>query len=153
MKTLKRTTSKDPDFIRLVNELDAYLRKLDGEEHAFYNQYNAIENLGNVAVLYKNEMAVACGAFKMFDDKSVEIKRMYTSQMARNEGCASLVLDELEKWAVELGFSICVLETGHKQKEANNLYLKCGYAVTLNYGQYVGIENSICYKKELNDLD
>ena len=33
------------DFINLVKKLDAYLKIIDGEDHAFYNQYNNIDVL------------------------------------------------------------------------------------------------------------
>lgn len=44
MKTL-RTTSENPDFQKLVKQLDSYLAMMDGEEHAFYHQYNKIDLL------------------------------------------------------------------------------------------------------------
>jgi GNAT superfamily N-acetyltransferase len=59
------------------------------------------------------------------------------------------VLAELETWAAELGCSKCVLETGGKQPEAIRLYEKSGYKRIPNYGQYVGVENSICFEKSL----
>jgi len=40
-------------------------------------------------------------------------------------------------------------ETGFKQPEAIALYLKNGYVRIPNYGQYVGVENSFCFEKEL----
>jgi len=56
-------------------------------------------------------------------------------------------LTELETWGGELSFCKFVLETGIKQQEAVKLYLRSGYVVTPNYGQYVGIDNSICMMK------
>ena len=58
-----------------------------------------------------------------------------------------IILKELEKWAAELNYTKCVLETGKKQPEAITLYLKNGYAIIPNYGQYIGIENSVCFAK------
>ena len=43
MIVLKRTTSKDLDFTGLIAALDADLSERDGEEHAFYHQFNGIE--------------------------------------------------------------------------------------------------------------
>ncbi|MFZ5941462.1 MAG: GNAT family N-acetyltransferase, partial [Bacteroidota bacterium] len=45
------------------------------------------------------------------------------------------------------GFRRCVLETGKRQPEAINLYLKNGYGPIPNYGQYAGVENSLCFGK------
>ncbi|WP_374445476.1 GNAT family N-acetyltransferase [Epilithonimonas sp.] len=148
MQTL-RTTSENPDFQKLVKQLDAYLAIMDGDEHAFYNQYNKIDMLKNCIVIFDNEEAVACGAVKALDSESMEVKRMFTLPEKRGKGLASLILKELEIWAKELGYRKTVLETGKRQTEAVALYNKCGYKVIPNYGQYAGIENSICFEKEL----
>ena len=79
-----RTDSNNPDFIALVKKLDAYLKVIDGEEHAFYKQFNNIDVLKQAVVLLSNKKPVACGAFKAFNETSVEIKRMYTEPDFRN---------------------------------------------------------------------
>lgn len=43
MLNLLRSDSTNPDFVSLVKELDEYLKITDGEEHAFYSQFNGIE--------------------------------------------------------------------------------------------------------------
>ena len=144
-----RTNSENKDFINLVKELDAYLKITDGDEHAFYNQYNNIDMLKNVVVIYVDEVAVGCGAIKKFDNFSMEVKRMFVSVDKRGKGIAQKVLQELEIWAKELGYKSCVLETGKRQIEAVKFYHKCSYKVIPNYGQYITMENSVCFKKEL----
>jgi putative acetyltransferase len=67
----------------------------------------------------------------------------------RGKGWASMVLTELEKWALELGTSKLILETGLKQPEAIAFYRKNNYSVIPNYGQYANIENSVCFEKNL----
>ncbi len=79
----------------------------------------------------------------------MEVKRMYTSPESRGKGIASAVLKELEKWAAELSYKKCLLETGKKQPEAIALYLKSSYNIIPNYGQYAGVENSVCFEKKL----
>ncbi len=74
---------------------------------------------------------------------------MFVHQNYRGQGIAVSILKELEKWATALGFEIAVLETGKKQPEAIRLYQKSGYQFMPNYGQYEGIENSVCMKKSL----
>jgi len=103
-----------------------------------------------VVIAYYNEKPIGCGCFKAFDDGSVEIKRMYVSNEQRGKGIGAAILAELEKWAAELKMSSIVLETGNNQPEAVHLYGKMGYSVIPNYGQYSGMETSICMKKELN---
>jgi putative acetyltransferase len=139
-----RTNSENNDFIKLIKELDAYLKVTDEEEHDFYNQFNNTDVLKNIVVIYIGETAVGCGAIKIFDDTSVEVKRMFVSLNKRGVGLA-----QLEMCAEELGYQKCVLETGIRQVEAVKFYKKCKYQVIPNYGQYQGMENSICFEKQL----
>ncbi|MXV53312.1 GNAT family N-acetyltransferase [Pedobacter sp. HMF7647] len=148
--TFLRTDSNNPDFVSLVRELDADLAIRDGDEHAFYSQFNKIDLIKHVVVAYEDAVPLACGAIKQFDDASMEVKRMYTSPGYRSQGVASKVLGELEKWAAELAYKKCVLETGVRQPEAIALYKKNGYQVIENYGQYAGVENSVCFEKKLS---
>lgn len=147
MIKLVRTNSENSDFIDLVKQLDAYLKITDGDEHDFYNQFNSIDKLNHTVVAYIENQPVGCGAFKEFDKTSVEVKRMFTSSEARGKGIATLILKELEDWAAELNYSSCVLETGIRQVEAVQFYKKNLYNIIPNYGQYIGVENSLCFEK------
>lgn len=149
MYTFNRTDSCDEDFKKLVVLLDKELAIRDGEEHAFYDQFNKIKNIKNVIVAYADQQPVATGAFKEFSSEAVEIKRMFVKPVFRGRGIAYQILQQLENWAAELGYSCCVLETGKKQPEAIALYKKSGYRVIPNYGQYAKVANSVCMQKEI----
>lgn len=149
MINLQRTDSTHPDFQKLVVELDRYLAKMDGEEHAFYAQYNKSDGLKYVVLAYDGDEAVACGAIKPYADSVMEVKRMYVAPAARGKGIASIVLEELETWTRELTCQRCLLETGVKQLEAIRLYQKNAYQIVPNYGQYQGMGNSICFEKSV----
>jgi putative acetyltransferase len=149
MINLLKTDSDNSDFQKLSSLLDADLKIRDGEEHAFYSQFNKIANIKNVIVAYEDKSAVACGAFKYYSEDTVEIKRMYVQVEYRGRGIAKAIITELEKWAAESGYSNCVLETGKNQPEAINLYEKEGFSRIPNYGQYVNVPNSVCMKKVL----
>jgi GNAT superfamily N-acetyltransferase len=145
-----RTDSTHPDFQALVRQLDRYLAEIDGDEHGFYAQYNTIATLGQVVVAYAPDgQPVGCGAIKPIAPGCMEVKRMYVVPQARGRGVAGQVLAELERWSLELGCPTCVLETGRRQPEAIGLYEKHGYQRTANYGQYVGVANSVCFAKSL----
>ena len=137
MNKLVRTNSDNKNFIELVKHLDAYLAEKDGEEHAFYSQFNKINILKQVLIAYEDDKPVSCGAIKEFAPGIMEVKRMYTLPTARGKGMATIVLAELEKWAAALQNHKCVLETGKRQPEAIALYEKNGYHIIPNYGQYV----------------
>lgn len=149
MYKIVRTNSEHLDFQKLVVELDKDLAIRDGEEHAFFAQFNKIDAIKYVVVIYENEMPIGCGAIKQYAENVMEIKRMFVSVDQRGKGIASLVLKELETWTKELGFTKCILETGFKQPEAIRLYEKNNYVVIENYGQYVNVASSVCFEKEL----
>lgn len=150
MVTLQRTDSSNPDFVALVQLLDADLAIRDGDEHGFYDQFNKVTAIKYVIVAYIGGVAVGCGAIKELTAGAMEIKRMYTLPEYRGRGVARTVLEELEQWAALLGYGTCMLETGKKQPEAIALYIRCGYIVVPNYGQYAGVENSVCFQKNVS---
>jgi GNAT superfamily N-acetyltransferase len=149
MMKIIRTDSNNQDFGQLVKYLDADLTERDGKSHSFYAQFNKIDKIKYVVVAYENDKPVGCGAIKEYAPNIMEIKRMYTSPECRGKGIATKVLTELEIWAAELSYKKCILETGKRQPEAIGLYKKNGYKVIPNYGQYVGIENSLCFEKKI----
>ncbi|REC40749.1 MULTISPECIES: GNAT family N-acetyltransferase [Chryseobacterium] len=147
--TIKRTDSSNKDFQNLVQLLDADLAIRNGEDHAFYDQFNKIDAIKNCIVIYVDEIPAACGAFKKFDEETVEIKRMYTNPDFRKKGLATTIVKELEIWAKELNYTKAVLESSLEQNEALSVYEKSGYTRIPNYGQYIGIDKSVCYEKVL----
>lgn len=146
---LIRTTAQNKDFVALVQQLDAHLAITDGDEHAFYDQYNKLGNIHHVILLYREGKAIACGAIKIFSEKRMEVKRMFTLPEYRGRGLARQILGTLENWAAEMGFPEVILETGVRQPDAIALYEKAGYERIENYGPYEGVENSVCFGKSL----
>ncbi|MES2812447.1 MAG: GNAT family N-acetyltransferase [Bacteroidota bacterium] len=144
---LVRTTSDNPDFQKLIALFDEYLVDIDGEEKDFFAFHNN-KYLEHALVCYEGDTAVGCGGFKEFDPNTAEIKRMFVHPDQRGKGIASIILNELESWAKEFGFTSYILETSPKLTSAIALYKKTGYQLIPNYGQYIGVENSICMKKE-----
>jgi putative acetyltransferase len=150
MVDLKRTTSQNTDFQSLVLLLDEDLSVRDGDDHSFYAEFNKIDNIKEVIVVYKSNVPIGCGAIKKYDEETAEVKRMFVIPEHRGKGIAAKILSALEQWAKELGYQYCVLETGQKQPEAIALYKKSGYRLIPNYGQYAEVGNSVCMKKPLS---
>lgn len=144
-----RTTSENPNFRRMVNALDEDLYRRNGDTQKLYEQYNQIDKIKHAIVIFADGKPVGCGCFKRFDNETIEMKRMFVLPEMRGKQLAARLLQELEKWAVEEGNTKAVLETGVRQVEAIRLYTVAGYSLTENYGQYVGMEDSICYRKDL----
>jgi len=154
MKTIEtdRVAADSPEFRGLINALDAELAHIDGEQHAFYDQYNGLEHIKHAVVVRVDGKAVACGAMKEFDHTAVEVKRMYTYPEFRGHRLAAVVLNELERWSEELGYIRCVLETGKRQPAAIRLFERAGYRKIERFGPYVDDDNSVCFEKRLTDL-
>jgi putative acetyltransferase len=153
MISMTRTDSDNPHFRELVIALDKDLAIRDGDDHAFYAQFNKTANLKHCIVAYTDGLPVGSGALRQYTDGVMEVKRMYVPPAYRGRGIASAVLSELENWAKELGYKKCILETGQNQPEAINMYDKCGYHRIPNYGPYADVYNSVCFEKELDGSD
>ena len=149
MTTILRASSDNPDFQVLVALLDEDLRARDGDDHSFYSQFNKVENIRNVIVCYIDNEPIGCGALKEYDEKKVEIKRMFVRPGHRGNGIGLAILKELESWASELNYPECILETGKRQPEAIRLYQKAGYKMIKNYGPYENDANSVCMTKSI----
>lgn len=147
MLKITRTTPENVDFINLIQKLDKDIEKRDGEEHTFFAQFNKTDHIKHVIVVYEDDRAVGCGAFKTYKDEVAEIKRMFVNPEDRGKGIASKILKELESWTREENFRSCILETGKKYPEAIALYKKNGFGIIPNYGQYELIEDSVCFEK------
>lgn len=152
MATLLRTDASHIDFVSLVAALDNYLAVTDGEDHAFYDQFNKLDAIKHVVLIYQDATPVACGAMKEMNATTMEIKRMFTIPEARGNGYAKQILADLETWANTLNYSSCILETGVRQPDAIGLYIAAGYQQIENYGQYKNVSDSVCFEKILNKM-
>ena len=150
MINIVRTNSDNLDFQSLVALLDEDLKIRDGEEHAFYSQFNSITKIKWALVAFVNNKPVGSGALREYSTDTVEIKRMFVLPEYRGQGVARVMLTELQTWAGELNFDSCILETGKNQPEAIALYLSTGFSLIPNYGQYLKVENSVCMKKVIS---
>jgi putative acetyltransferase len=146
---LERTTSENQYFRELCALLDTDLNARYGKAQSAYDKHNKIEENRTVLVGFVDGQAVAIGCFKEYGKGAVEIKRMYVKKEYRRKGYSTALLNDLENWAKESGFCSAILETGKGQEEAISLYQKRGYEVIDNYGQYIGVQNSICMEKNL----
>lgn len=149
MIRILHTDASHPDFRSLISALDAELHVRDGDDHAFYAQFNGIDSIPYTVVAYLDEVPVGSGAIKPYADGVMEIKRMFVHPEYRNKGIASQVLLALEEKCRALNIHTCILETGLKQPEAIQLYTKNNYRRIPNYGQYADVADSVCFEKVL----
>lgn len=139
-----RESADSADLRTLAAELDAELLERYGADQAQFTPHNALASLDAVVIARTDASLVGCGAFRRHDAESVEVKRMFVRRTHRGSGAAAGVLAELERWARELGFTRCVLETGVRQPDALRFYAKMGYTRVDAFPPYVGNTLSVC---------
>ncbi len=146
---IKRTNTSNADFILLIDKLDNELWNELNEDVNTYDQYNKVPDIKTAIIIYDDSTPVAIGCFKEYNIDTAEIKRMYVDKAYRGKGISKIVLNELERWAIENGFQYSILETSIHFNVAQTLYKQAGYIVIPNYDQYEGLEESICMRKKL----
>lgn len=82
---------------------------------------------GAFVLLLRDGVPAAGGAFKTFDTRTAELKRIWTSSAHRRQGLARRVVIELEEESRRRGFAEVYLTTGPRQPEAQRLYFATGY--------------------------
>ncbi len=82
---------------------------------------------GAFFVGWRDGEPICCGGLKRLSECTCEIKKMYVVPAARGHGVARMLLHELERAAIELGYPAVRLDTGPKQVHAQALYRSEGY--------------------------
>ena len=145
----KYYTAVVDDFITLTNELDQEFTDKNGEKQKIYDQYNKVDAIKDIIVAYDNDKAIGCGSIKRYEDTTYEVKRMYVQKGYRGQAISKKILRRLEEEARKKGIETLILETSKTFTEAVSLYKRMGYKETEQYGQYKGLELSLCMRKEL----
>lgn len=83
---------------------------------------------GLLLLLLRDGEPVAGGAFRRFDERTAELKRIWTHSGHRRQGLARRVVAALERAAAAAGYQRLYLTTGPRQPEAKGLYLATGYS-------------------------
>ena len=116
------------------------------------NRYPAAEFAepgGALLMIQENGESVAGGAFRRYDARTAEFKRIWTHSAHRRRGLARLVLAELEALAARRGYQRVYLTTGPRQPEARHLYLSTGYEPQFDLHQDPETIGSLAFTKDL----
>lgn len=141
-----------PDALLLIAELNEELAAQYPEPGANHFRLDADEvepERGAFLVAYLSDQPVGCGALRLIDDDTAELKRMYTRANVRGQGIARVILHALEQQAVRLAVRRLVLETGTRQLAALAFYGKEGFEDIEPFGEYVDSPLSVCMAKQL----
>lgn len=121
-----------------------------GATHFGLDPADVSEGRGAFLVIYQEGNPVGCGAVRLLDPETAELKRMYVSPAVRGKGLGRRLVAALETEARALGVRRLVLETGLRQSAALALYRSTDFQPIPLYGEYVrSPETSICLGKVL----
>ncbi len=137
---------------RLVAALDAGLSERYPPEQRFGPNLKAEhleEGRGTFLVAREGDRAVGCGAIRLLDPATAEVKRMYVEPEQRGRGVGLAILAALEAAARQLGVRRLVLETGVHQEAAISLYRRAGFTRIDCWGEYASSPASVCMGMDL----
>lgn len=155
------TSSLDPRAKPLIDEL---LYEYDSRYGTYFNAEGAAAEMnryppeafappgGNFVLLIRDGETIGGGAFKAFDARTAEFKRIWTRSDLRRQGLARKLLVELEEQAARQGYSRIYLTTGFRQPEAVGLYLHNGYTALFDTGADPEIYKTLPFEKEIGYL-
>jgi putative acetyltransferase len=137
----------------LIESLNAELSALysePGANHFALDPEQVADGRGTFLVVYLEGTPVGCGALRLLDAETAELKRMYVSPAVRGIGVGRRLVAALEAEARALGVRRLVLETGVRQTAALALYRATGFHPIPLYGEYcLSPETSVCLGKDL----
>src|SRR5664280_1665831 len=141
----------DIAVVQLLHALDEEIRdRYDDPVEDFILKLSPEEvapGHGAIVVAWADEEAVGCGAVRLIDAETAELKRMYIVPDYRRHGLAGAILRFLEDRARALRATQVILETVVNPPAAVALYRAAGYEVIPKFGPYVESEISFCMGK------
>ena len=151
---IRRETLSDPAAGLLIPRLNAELSEMypeAGATHFGLAPADVADGAGAFLVAYSEDLPVGCGAVRLIDSATAELKRMYVEPERRGAGIGRALVGALETEARRLGAQQVVLETGTRQTAARALYARCGFAPIPLYGEYcLSPDTSVCLGKSLD---
>jgi GNAT superfamily N-acetyltransferase len=137
----------------LIGALNAELAGMypePGANHFRLDPGEVAEGRGAFLVVYLDGAPVGCGALRVLDAETAELKRMYVRPEERGRGLGRRLVAALEAEARAIGVRRLVLETGIRQAAALALYRATGFEPIPLYGEYRSSpETSVCLGKEV----
>jgi GNAT superfamily N-acetyltransferase len=135
----------------LIAQLDAEIeRRYPGEPINGIDPVEFRASGGYFVIGYWDSQAAGCGAFRPYDQTTVEIKRMFVKPEFQRRGIARAILGAVETEARKRGYKRSILETANRQPEAVALYRSCGYLEIAKNGHYIDSARSLCFEKTLS---
>jgi putative acetyltransferase len=153
--TIARAALTDERSRALILALNTELRAAypePGANHFRVEPADVEGGRGAFLVVSRGGTPIGCGAVRLLDEETAELKRMYVAPSARGTGLGRRLVEALEAEARALGARRIVLETGVRQAAALALYQATGFHPIPLYGEYcLSPDTSICLGKDLSE--
>lgn len=148
---LQKTDCKNPDFLKLCDELDSFLNHAIGgeEKREKYKKFNHADTMDCVIIAYDGEEAIGCGALRKYSEKEIEVKRVFVREIYRGKHIGSMIIETLIAQARQMGFQRMILETGVFLSASVHLYQQYGFKEIENYGAYQNMPESLCMGRDI----
>lgn len=103
---------------------------------------------GALVVVYLDDAAMACGAVRLLDAQTAEVKRMYVRPAARGRGLGEALVRTLLAHARALGAERARLDTAPELASAIALYRKLGFTPIPRYLPEQ-LDDAVCFERAL----
>ena len=145
------TDGNNDVFQKFYIKTEEYYSRIVGgiENRKAFIPYNLSQSIGDVLIVYDEDVAVGCAGLKVYSDDAVEIKRVWVEPTYRGKHIASQMMDLLEEKSLERGFRKTILQTRPIMQDAVKLYERRGYTLIDNYPPYDKLDGAICMAKKL----
>jgi GNAT superfamily N-acetyltransferase len=143
------TDENDENFILLDNEQSVYYLKLLGNISIEYMSLPVNKKDYFVVIVLNKCKPIACGAFKEYSHKTIELKRIFVKEKYQKQGIGKILLKKLEYKAKERGYEFAILETNINMPIAIGFYSELNYNLIENFPPYTGNSACICMRKKL----
>ena len=131
--TFEPATPDVPEVARLLAAYEKEFLSFNTREETGWRGEAAHQGLAMLLVR-RDRRPVGCGALRMRDAVTAELKRMYVVPAERGRGIATELVARLEGMALERGATRMVLDTTPRMASAVRLYERLGYVPTEPFG-------------------
>src|SRR5437867_987214 len=146
---MRRSAPAAAEALELITELNAELSAMypeAGANHFSLKDEEVAPGHGAFLLACHDAKPVGCGAVRLLDSATAELKRMYVRPRLRGLGVGRQLVASLEAEARALGARRLILETGRRQEAALSLYRRCGFEEVALYGEYrLSPATSVCF--------
>lgn len=149
---IRRTTGSDADFEAFHAITENYYNQLVGgpQNRRGFIPGNESGKVYLAMIVYSSSgVPVACCGLKAHAPGVSEVKRVWVQPPFRGRGIAAWMMRRLEEYASAHGCKSLVLMTRERMTVARRLYESLGYRQTAAYQPYVGMDDAVCYAKNL----